>query len=455
MPEEWEDTMMAASASTDARISNMRSTEAQFKSRRLAGLDGDASTHAALLRAFSMFGRTAAAGDHEEPAMPRCESSSFSSGLTALVMLTAVGLAACTPSESATGPATDPRSGTQLVRIATVQPAKAAVRGFTGVVSARIQSNLGFRVSGKVTERLVDTGQTVKVGQPLMRIDRTEYAHAITAQIGNVAAARARVIQTAADEARYRGLVATGAVSKAAYDQAKAAADGAGALLSAAEAQLKVAQDEGDYSTLLADTDGTVVETLAEPGQVVSTGQPVVKLAQAGPREATINLPETVRPGVGSTAQASLYGSDTSGPARLRQLSDAADPVTRTYDARYVLGGDAARAPLGATVTVYLTDPHQASASAVPIGAITDEGKGPGVWVLDGSASAVSFRPVRIAEFGGESVIISDGVRVGETIVALGGHFLHQGQIVRTIDNSVPDNLVAGNQAAADQRIFR
>ncbi len=255
---------------------------------------------------------------------------------------------------------------TQLVRVATVQPAKAATRGFTGVVSARIQSNLGFRVSGKVTERLVDTGQTVKAGQPLMRIDRTEYAHAITAQIGNVAAARARVIQTTADEARYRGLVTTGAVSKAAYDQAKAAADGARALLSAAEAQLKVAQDEGDYSTLVADADGTVVETLAEPGQVVTTGQPVVKLAHAGPREASINLPETIRPAVGSSAEASLYGGDTSWPARLRQLSDAADPVTRTYDARYVLEGDAARAPLGATVTVYLTGTGQAAASSVP-----------------------------------------------------------------------------------------
>jgi RND family efflux transporter MFP subunit len=376
--------------------------------------------------------------------MPRFKRSGFA----ALLTLTAIGLVACSPSESATGPAGDPRTGTQLVRVATVQPAKAATRGFTGVVSARIQSNLGFRVSGKVTERLVDTGQTVKAGQPLMRIDRSEYDHAITAQIGNVAAAKARVIQTAADEARYRGLVTTGAVSKAAYDQAKAAVDGARALLSAAEAQLKVAQDEGDYSTLVADADGTVVETLAEPGQVVSTGQPVVKLAHAGPREAVINLPETVRPGVGSVAQASLYGSDMSWPARLRQLSDAADPVTRTYDARYVLEGDAARAPLGATVTVYLTGTVQGAASAVPIGAITDEGKGPGVWVLDGSTSAVSFRPVRIAEFGGESVILGGGVRVGETIVALGGHFLHEGQNVRTIDSPATGNLVASDQAA-------
>src|SRR4051794_39908384 len=112
--------MTAAKANIDARISNMRSTEARFKSRMLVSLDGDASTRAALLGAFSMFGRTVAAGDHEEPAMPRFKSSSFSSGFAALVALTAIGLAACTPSESATGPAADPRSGTQLVRIVTV-----------------------------------------------------------------------------------------------------------------------------------------------------------------------------------------------------------------------------------------------------------------------------------------------------------------------------------------------
>jgi RND family efflux transporter MFP subunit len=375
--------------------------------------------------------------------MPRFKPSGFA----AVVALTALTLAACTPSESATGPAADPRTSAQLVRVATVQPAKAATRGFTGVVSARIQSNLGFRVSGKIIERLVDTGQTVKAGQPLMRIDRTGYAHAITAQIGNVAAAKARVIQTTADEARYRGLVTTGAVSKAAYDQAKAAADGARALLSAAEAQLKVAQDEGDYSTLVADADGTVVETLGEPGQVVTTGQPVVKLAHAGPREASINLPETIRPAVGSAAEASLYSGDAFWPARLRQLSDAADPVTRTYDARYVLEGDAARAPLGATVTVHITGTGHTAATSVPLGAITDEGQGPGVWVLDGSTSAVSFRPVRIAALGGENVILEDGVRVGETVVALGGHVLHEGQRVRTLEDRV-----AGNQTAAGER---
>src|SRR5688500_9987941 len=277
-------------------------------------------------------------------------------------------------------PEADPRTADTLVRLVSVQPASPGERAFTGTVAARVQSDLGFRISGKIVERLVDTGQMIQAGTPLYRIDATDYEHAITAQLGNVAAAKARLIQATADEKRYRRLLPSGAVSASEYDAAKAAADSARALLDAAEAQLKVAQDEGDYSTLVADADGTVVETLAEPGQVVSTGQPVVKLAHAGPREAVINLPETVRPAVGSAAQAKLYGGDTSWPARLRQLSDAADPVTRTYDARYVLEGDAARAPLGATVTVHLTGTARGTASAVPIGAITDEGKGPGVW---------------------------------------------------------------------------
>jgi len=129
-----------------------------------------------------------------------------------------------------------------------------------------------------------------------MQIDVTDYAHAITNQTQTVAAAKARAVRAAADEVRYRGLVSTGAASASTYDQVKAAADAAKAQLAALEAEEKAARDQGDYSLLVADADGTVVETLAEPGQVVPAGQTVVKLAHAGPREASIYLPETLRP---------------------------------------------------------------------------------------------------------------------------------------------------------------
>jgi RND family efflux transporter MFP subunit len=280
----------------------------------------------------------------------------------------------------------------------------------------------------------VDTGQVIQAGTPLYRIDPTDYDHAIAAELGNVAAAKARLIQTDADEKRYRRLLPSGAVSASEYDATKAAADSARALLDAAQAQLKVAQDESRYSTLLADADGTVVATLAEPGQVVSAGQVVASIAHMDPREASVSLPETVRPPIGSAAQASLYGRDARWPAHLRQLSDAADPLTRTYEARYVLDGDAATAPLGATVTILLPSGESAERTAVPLGALRDEGKQAGVWVFDEKTSAVTFRPVRVDEVGAETAILSSGVSVGERIVALGAHLLHDGQRVRVND---------------------
>ena len=334
-------------------------------------------------------------------------------------------------------PPADPRVGAQLVRVATVGTSGASARSFTGIVSARVQSDLGFRVPGKIVERLVDTGQIVHRGQPLMRIDRTDLALATVAQAGSVAAARAKALQTAADEKRYRDLVSAGAVSASAYDQAKAAADAAKAQLDAAEAQAGVARDEAGYSVLVADSDGVVVETLAEPGQVVTAGQTVIRLAHSGPREATVSLPETIRPAIGSTASAAIFNSDASGSARLRQLSNAADPQTRTFDARYVLEGAAARAPLGATVTIGLTDAKAAAALEVPLSSIFDNGHGPGVWIVKGSPLQVVWRPVRLSGLGEETATITGGLRPGERFVALGAHLLHQGEAVRIAPDAV------------------
>lgn len=348
-------------------------------------------------------------------------------GFAIAITSAAYGLAGCRSSASAH----DPRTETKLVEIAAVAPAVPAERGFTGIVGARVQSDLTFRVSGKIIERLVDTGQEIRQGEPLVRMDRTDYAHAIAVQIGNVAAARARFIQAAADEQRYRQLVSSGAVSRSAFDQAKAAADSARALLGSATAALHVAQDEGRYSTLVADADGTVVETLAEPGQYVAAGQVVLKLAHSGPREASIDLPETLRPAIGSRAVAILYGGTARVPVRLRQLSDAADPLTRTFEARYVLEGSAAQAPLGATITVYLSGSPASGAVSVPLGAVDDEGRGSGVWIYDEAASSVSFRLVHVAQLADETATLSSGVRIGERVVALGGHYLYEGEHVR------------------------
>lgn len=325
----------------------------------------------------------------------------------------------------------DPRTLAPLVRTAQAGVAEANGGEFTGVVGARVQSDLAFRVGGKVIARLVDAGQVVRRGQPLMRIDATDFALATQAAGAAVDAARARAVQTGADAARYRDLVSAGAVSASAYDQAKAAALAARADLSAAQARTRISRNDAGYTVLVADADGTVVETLAEPGQVVGAGQAVIRLARSGPREAIVALPETVRPSLGTLAQARTYGG-LAGQARLRQLSDAADPATRTFEARFVLAGAPAAAPLGSTVSVRLDAPGQQAAVSVPLAAIYDRGSGPGVWVVNGKGTAkVSWRPVRLASIGEETAAVSAGLRGGERFVALGAHMLHQGEAVR------------------------
>jgi RND family efflux transporter MFP subunit len=268
-----------------------------------------------------------------------------------------------------------------------------------------------------------------------MRIDPTDYRLAAQAAAGTVAAARARAVQTSADELRYRDLRTKGWVTASAYDQRKAAAVAARADLSAAEAQSRVSRNDAGYTVLVADADGTVTETLAEPGQVVGAGQVVVRLARSGPREAIVSLPETLRPPLGTVAQARTY-SGLAGEARLRQLSDAADPATRTFDARFTLAGAPAAAPLGSTVTIRLHVPGQIAAMTIPLGAIYDRGQGTGVWVVGGQGR-VSWRPVRLATVGEETAIVAAGLRPGDRFVALGAHMLHQGEAVRVLAGAV------------------
>jgi RND family efflux transporter MFP subunit len=330
--------------------------------------------------------------------------------------------------------AEDPRRQPQLVELIYARPAQASQRSFTGLVSARVQSNLGFRVSGKIVQRFVDAGEVVRAGQPLMRIDPTDIQLGLTAKENAVAAAKATAVQAAADEERYRKLVEDGWSTRQRYEQAKAVFDSANAQLAAAEAQAEVARNETGYSLLAADADGTVVETLGEPGQVVAAGQAVIRLARSGPREATVNLPETIRPAIGSSASAAIYGNSSQHwPARLRQLSNSADPLTRTYEARYVLEGAAALAPLGATVTVWIPSDQSSEASEIPLSALFDDGKQSGVWVFEPATSTVSFRPVQVKSLADETAIVI-GVKPDERVAALGAHLLHDGSKVRPDD---------------------
>lgn len=359
--------------------------------------------------------------------------------LSVVISTLPLALAACADKAQA-----DPRTATPLVRAVAVQGAASGARSFTGVVAPRVQSDLAFRVAGKVRERLVDAGQAVRRGQPLMRLDADDLQLQAQARQEAVMADRARARQAGDEEARYRDLRGTGAISASQYDQVKTTLDAATAQLKASEAQAEVARNALRYAVLLADADGVVMEALAEPGQVVAAGQVVLRLAQDGRREAAIQLPETLRPALGSTGQATLFGRPGPGvPATLRQLSQTADRQTRTFEARYVLDAALSNAPLGATVTLRLAGAQAGGASVqVPLAALHDVGKGQGVWVIGGAPAQVSWRPVKVQRLREDGADV-DGLKAGERIVALGAHLLHQGEHVR-VEQAPAVELAAG-----------
>lgn len=190
------------------------------------------------------------------------------------------------------------------------------------------------------------------------------------------------------------------------------------------------------YAELRAVSPGVVTAIFAEPGQVVQAGTPVLRVAEAGPREAVIDIPEQRLAHVQRTAVGTLYGGGQFA-VELRELAAAADPVTRTYRARYRIVG--ASPPLGSTVTLAFPNEGGEGQSTVPIGAVTERGEGFGLWII-GSDNKVAWRSVALSAMDGERAAVT-GVRAGERVVALGAHLLQPGQLVRVADG--PARLIA------------
>jgi hypothetical protein len=168
-------------------------------------------------------------------------------------------------------------------------------------------------------------------------------------------------------------------------------------------------------------------------------------VAHAGRREAVIELPETLRPAIGSTGQATLYGSGLTGPAKLRQLSDAANRQSRTFEARYVLEGRLAEAPLGSTISMHISDGRSVPGLQVPLGAIFDPGKGPGVWLVEGKPPQVAWRAVQISGLSDEAASVVGDFNPGDRVVALGAQLLHEGEHVRLAENEAARSAAAKN----------
>ena len=323
----------------------------------------------------------------------------------------------------------------RTVAIDTSRRGTAEATHYTGVVRARTESNLGFRVGGKIAERLVSAGDTVKKDQPLLKLDPVDFQLALQSARAAVEASRAADTQARLELERVRILVEKRAESRDALEKVTAAAESSAAKLRSAEAQANQIANQASYTTLASDSDGIVMTTLAEPGQVVSAGQPVVVLAKYGSREAAVDIPEGSLEQIRNrAATARLYlNPSVAVAATLREISGVADPVARTYQARYVLEGDQSLFPLGATVTVRvsLTEEAAQAHTAIPLGSLIDRGDGAAVWVVDPRTSTVQKRPVSIVKLGAETAVINQGLQQGDLVVSLGAQLLNSGEVVQ------------------------
>jgi RND family efflux transporter MFP subunit len=329
------------------------------------------------------------------------------------------------------------------VLIATVAPANRSTSTYTGVVAARTDSGLGFRVRGKIVERRVDPGDRVARGDTLLVLDVEDFELQLRAARNRLRAAESQLRQAQDDERRYRRLAAADAAAPRTYELASTSLDIAQAEAAAARAEASQIENRRNYSTLQADGDGVITEVLVERGQVVSEGQIVVRLAHDGAREAVIDIPETQLELARAANRAHAFSFDNSRhvvDAALRELSAAADPVTRTFRARYVLADDGASFPIGSTVTVRLASDAASDLSRVPIGALHDPGDGVGVWRIEADRR-VRFAPVRVVELAQEHASVASGVAVGDAVVALGAHLLHEGDLVRPVGDEAGDSL--------------
>ena len=293
---------------------------------------------------------------------------------------------------------------------------------YSGEIRARHEVKLGFRVPGKIAQRLVEVGQAVKPGQALLRLDGTDAGL-------QIAATRSQYEQARLDHERAQQLLSKGFVSQAEVDRRKSQLD-------ALQAQYRLVANQGGYTTLLADRAGVVTAIDAEVGQVVQAGQPVARLAQDGEREVVIAVPESRVSELKEAQQLKVTLWANAGKTyqgKLRELSPDTDPVTRTYAARVVLLDADEAVRLGMTANVSLAAAKSETAVRLPLTAIYDQQGQPQVWLVDSKTQTVSLHKVKLSGAMNDEVLVSGGLRGGELVVTAGVNLLHAGQRVKLL----------------------
>jgi RND family efflux transporter MFP subunit len=346
--------------------------------------------------------------------------------LIALVSL----LAAC--DDPAVSAAADAQRPVQVQRVTFED--EETIRDFVGVVKARYETDLSFRVAGKIVSRVVNVGDLVRAGDVVARLDRQDLELQVESAEAELAAAASSLSQAAADLDRYTKLKTRGWATIADFDRKRATKDEAEGRVERAKRSLNLARNQLNYADLQADADGVITATLAEPGQVVAIGQAVARLAHRGEKEAVVALPETwLDEARASKATMHLWSDgDRSFTARLRELSPQADPATRTYAARFTIENPDETVALGMTATVTLSLATDASVAKLPLAAIFNRGIGPLVYVVDKSGE-LEPRQVTVASFTEDAALVISGVHNGDQVVTLGAQKLEAGVKVRPV----------------------
>jgi RND family efflux transporter MFP subunit len=309
-------------------------------------------------------------------------------------------------------------------------------RSFVGTVRPRIETDMGFRVPGKVAKRLVEVGQTVEVGQPLATLDEVDLKLQAEQAEAEFHAATGVLAQAAAAETRAKDLRVKGWTTDAQLDQAKASADEARARLNRAERSVELTNNSLSYATLVADTRGVVTATLIDAGQVVASGQTAIRIARIAEKEAVVAIPETLlgraKDGVASV---SLWSEpDRKYAAKLREVAPSADPATRTYLAKFSLPDADDKVSLGMTATLTLADPTTVRVARLPLSALFSEGGDPSLYIVDDKGE-VALKPVAVKSYETGNVVITGGVDEGARVVVLGVQKLDPAQKVRVVSS--------------------
>jgi multidrug efflux system membrane fusion protein len=337
-------------------------------------------------------------------------------------------LAACSDEKAETREILRP---VKVIEIA--QTSDTRTLNYSGSVRARVEMNLGFRINGKISQRLVDIGQRVKSGDFLARIDPADYELSVRSAQASLDAAERQVETTELARNRAEQLFSKDVSPKSQLEQAQLSYDQAVATRDSARSALDQARNQVSYTDLKSDQNGIVTAINADVGQVVSSGTPVVTVAVDGEKEVLVAVPEldiaqfrpgkTVRASFWSDAALTLQG-------RVREVAGSADPQSRTFAVRISLPNDP-KVLLGMTANIEASADSMRQLVSIPLSALAKKDDQPIVWTVDRTVATVHSRAVKIADFGGDGVRVTEGLKPGDIVVSAGTQFMTEGLKVK------------------------